>query len=97
MALARQVILVGVPAILGVAVLLLALRGALSKPDTPPSRRRLMAGCFGLTFILWGALGVLNDRLVVPGAMSILFLVGIVCGVVGSILLFAGSRSASVS
>ena len=97
MAVARQVILVGVPAILGVAVLLLALRGALSKPDTPPSRRRLMASCFGLTFILCGALGVVNDRVVAPTAISILFLAGIVCGLVGSILLFAGSRSASVS
>ncbi len=97
MAVARQVILVGAPAILGVAVLLLALRGALSKPGTPPSRRRLMASCFGLTFILWGALGVVNGRVVVPSAISILFVVGIVCGLVGSILLFAGSRSASVS
>ena len=92
-----RVVLYVVPAILGVVFLFLALRGALSGPDTPPARRRLMAACYGLSFILWGAQGLLADPGAMPRLFSIVSLAGISCGVVGSILLFTGLRRASVS
>ncbi len=94
---AGRVVLYVVPAILGIVSLFLALRGALSGPDTAPRHRRLMATCYGLSFILWGAQGLLADPGATPGLFSIVSLAGISCGVVGSILLFTGSRRAGVS
>ena len=92
-----RAVLYVLPAILGVAFLFLALRGALSGPDTPPRRRRLLAACYGLSFILWGAQGLVGDPRAMPRLLSIVSLAGISCGVVGSILLFTGLRRAGVS
>lgn len=93
---AGQIGLAVVYGLFGVAFLFLALRGALLPPDIERRRRRLMATCYAVTFLLWG--GVLLDR---PGAMPtgvwIVSLGGLSCGLIGSLLLFMGWRRARVS
>ena len=94
---AGRVVLIVVQVVFGVAFLFFVLRGALSRPDTPPRRRRWMATCFGVMFLCWGAQGLLDYLGAMPRGIWILYLVGISSGLVGSILLFRGVRRASLS